>query len=257
MKSIIMAAITNKMAAEKMARGLIASLCGMLVMACSGCGGGSGGSAPTPVAQTQPKTVLVESYGDSTMWGYNPITTLQSVDAPPALLQASLQSAYGNTVTVSNQAVSGTTLPMLISGTDGNHPAWAQQMTQSKAQIVIANFALNDDYPGVGEPVEQFQADLVTFVSTARQYGKTVILEEPNPSCDPKRATLGTYVQAIDTVASQMGVPVIAQYSYTQSLPNWQSMLPDCIHPGDALYQLKEQQEMTVISPIVKALLAG
>lgn len=190
------------------------------------------------------------------MAGFASDINAMTTQSAPVLLQQSLQAQFGSTVTVSNQGVNSTTLPMLLNGTDGKHPAWAQQMAASKAQIVYENFGLNDDYPGVGEPVDQFQAALVEFVSTARQAGKVVVLEEPNPSCDPARANLQAYVQAIDTVGAQMGVAVIHEWSYVQSeMPAWASHEHDCIHPDQDMYVLKAKLEDQVLSQIVASLM--
>lgn len=231
-------------------------------MACSGCGGGgSGGGAPAAVPQAatpQPKSVLIEAYGDSTMYGFaatSMTTGAYTPDNAPFYLQQDLEGIYGAGVTVSDQGVGGKTLGELIAGTDGVHPTWAQQMAQSKAQIVIENHGLNDAYPAINESADQFRADLVEFVSTARQYGKTPVLEEPNPSCDPLRSNLNEYVQKIDDVSAQMGVPLVQQYAYIQSLPSWQSYLADCIHPNPAMYQIKAQREAVVLSPLVAKLL--
>jgi lysophospholipase L1-like esterase len=55
-------------------------------------------------------------------------------------------------------------------------------------------------------------------------------------------------------VATQMNVPLVTQFDYIQSLPNWQSMLTDGVHPGDQLYAIKAQREYDVIAPLVKSL---
>jgi hypothetical protein len=171
----------------------------------------------------------------------------------PYYLQQYLQGIYGAGVSVSDQGKGATTLEELISGSDGMHPAWATQMQTSTAKIAIVNHALNDDV--VGETLDQYRALLIDFVSTARQYGKTPVLEEPNPSCDPARANLGDYVKVMDQVAQDMDVPLISQWAYIQTLPDWKGYFADCIHPNPAMYQIKAQREAVILSPLVANLL--
>jgi lysophospholipase L1-like esterase len=190
------------------------------------------------------------------MWGFastSPTDGAYTQYNSPYYSQQDLQGIYGSVVTVSDQGVGATTLNQLISGSDGKHAAWAKQMQSSTAQIVIVNHGLNDDV--VGETLDTYRALLIEFVSTARQYGKTPVLEEPNPSCDPQRANLGDYVKVMDHVAAEMNVPLISQWAYIQTLPNWQSYFADCIHPNPAMYQIKAQREAVVLSPLVAKLL--
>lgn len=189
------------------------------------------------------------------MWEYDPDTGGQSPEV--GLLQSDLQTAYGNVVTVSNQGVKGSTLAQLLQGSDGQHLTWLQVVANSKAQIVLENFGVNDVLPYENEPPADFQANLIQWLTVARSNGKLPIIEEPNPVCnDPTRsAALDQYVTIIDNVATQYNVPLVKQYAQINGILNWQAMLPDCIHPSDALYKLKEQNELAVLLPIVKGLL--
>jgi lysophospholipase L1-like esterase len=230
-----------------------------LTLCLSACGGGGGSSAvPTANAETHPNAVLIGAFGDSTMAGFtatSPTTGEYTTLDAPHYLQLDLQGIYGPGVTVVNQGVSASTLGELMAGTAPYTTSFTQQLAQSNAKIVLENFGMNDVLPGVGESPEAFRQLLIEWVTDAINAGEVPILEEPSPSCDPQRANLGEYVQQIDDVAAQMNVPLIQQYTYIQSLPNWQGYLADCIHPSPALYAIKAQREAVVISPLVAKLL--
>ena len=239
-------------------RAVVSASIGAACIALSACGGSSSSPA-SPISSTPvqaPQKAFIDAYGDSTMWGFSatsPTTGAYTQYNAPYYLQRDLNGIYGAKVSVSDQGKGATTLEQLISGTDGIHPDWAKQMQNSAAKIVIVNHGLNDDV--TGETLDQYRSLLIEFVSTARQYGKTPVLEEPNPSCDPARANLGDFVSVMDQVASDMGVPLVSQWAYIQTLPNWQSYFADCIHPNPAMYQIKAQREAVVLSPLVAKLL--
>jgi acyl-CoA thioesterase-1 len=257
--------------------GLVAALTACLA-ACGGGGGGDGSSSPSPTANPAPSiaatgpiqptltTGLVEEYGDSTTAGATTTNgvALYTTNSDPADEQKLLQSAFGASVTVGNQGVGGTEASQLLNGTDGLHPTWANQMASSKAKIVTINFGLNDAYYSsvvtTGIPQEtlaEYAATMTQLVQIARSYGKQVVLFEPNPTCDPVREPLmPSFVAALESVSTAQGVPIAKDYAAILALPNWQSMLPDCLHPNEALYEFKAQQEEAVIGPLVKAAMA-
>jgi lysophospholipase L1-like esterase len=222
----------------------------------SACGGGGGTLSGQQVAKPQPKAIVIDAEGDSTMWGFRPVNggAVQVDGNPPALLQAALQQQFGPLVTVQNNAIPGMTMANRLEGTAPYSQPYSAWATSDHANIVIENFSLNDDTVTNNESPEMFQNYLVQFVSDSQAAGKTVVLEEPN-ACWNCPATLVNYVNVIDSVALQMNLPLVKQYDYTMSLPNWQSMLVDGIHPNDALYALKAQREADVIGPIVQHLM--
>ena len=59
-------------------------------------------------------------------------------------------------------------------------------------------------------------------------------------------AKQGEYVAA----ARALGLPVAETYGYVRTLPGWQAMEPDHIHPNDALY---EKIVTNVLAPAVAA----
>lgn len=247
-------------------KGALASLAGAFVMACSGCGGGGDEADDTTTHQatTTPKTVLIEAYGDSTTLGAQTINGVLTItqNSEPAQLQLLLQQRFGTSVTVKNEGVGGIEAFQLLSGTDGKHPDWKTQMAQSKAQIVLLNFGLNDFFywkapePGIyQESPSDYAIILGYLIQTARNAGKIVVLQEPNPTCkQPNPGTIIQFVEALRSEASSQNTPLVAQFEFDQTIPNWQSMLTDCAHPNDQLYSIKAKQTFIVLEPIVQSL---
>lgn len=229
-------------------------------------GGGGGGDIPTQTtaSNTKPKPILIEEYGDSTTAGWQVINGVgaNTKASEPVYLQTLLQAKFGSTVTVSNQGVGGTEASQLLNGTDGIHPAWANQMAQSKAQIVTLNFAFNDAYydvvatPGIqAESVQDYLTIMTQLVQIAVAAGKKVVIYTPNPTCEPNRASvLANYVQALEAVASTQNVPIADDYG-AMLQTDWRSMLTDCLHPTDAGYLVKAQLEFPAVSSAVQSAL--
>lgn len=237
-------------------RYLIATVLAILLSACGGGGGGDGAAQQTQqVKAPQPRPIVIDAEGDSTMWGFRAQNgiAVQVTANPPALLQAALQQQFGPLVKVQDNAIPGMTMANRLEGTAPYSMPYQTWAPSTHANIVIENFALNDDTVTNNESPEMFQNYLLQFVSDSQAAGEIVVLEEPN-ACSNCPATLVNYVNVIDNVAQQMNLPIVKQYAYTMSLPNWQSMLVDGIHPDDALYALKAQRELAVIAPIVQSL---
>ncbi|HDV8348844.1 TPA: SGNH/GDSL hydrolase family protein [Burkholderia vietnamiensis] len=257
---------------------LAALVAGMaLVCALSACGGGGDGSSPS-AAQPQPassapttadtpstpKSVLIEAYGDSTTLGWESLNGVGFVTTAnePAILQSKLQAQFGSTIAVDNLGIGGMEASQILNGTGKAQRPWAEQMANSKAQIIMLNFGLNDalfsDIPAQGvqsESVEDFGSIMTQLVRTARAAGKTVVIDTPNPTCDTWANALPPYVQKLRDVATAEHVPLVDHYAAITQMSNWQSYLTDCLHPGDALYSIKADLEFSVMAPIVKKLL--
>nr|DAG76217.1 MAG TPA: SGNH hydrolase [Caudoviricetes sp.] len=177
--------------------------------------------------------------------------TITPNSSPLELLQDLLKQGFN--VTVWNQGASGSTIDDLINGTDGRHTMGLQQLMQlSAAKFVIENFGIDD---AETETLDQYMSGIDYFVTQARLNGKTPILEEPNPVCDAKRKNipqLDAQVAALDAYAARYNVTLVSQYDYIKSLPNWQSMLVDCIHPDESLYKIKGDRVASVVLPLVQ-----
>jgi hypothetical protein len=204
--------------------------------------------------------VAIAVYGDDAMAGFTVNSMgMLSVVTPnePADLQASLQSQFADTgISVQNNATGGgaSSLKNELTGMDGGGPPTVQRLAATKAVLVIDNHAVNDALGG--ENVNDFTGFLGQWINAVRGAGKTPILEEPGPVCDGNHPQLGTYVQAMDDVAGQYGVPVIKQYAFIQTVPNWCSHMAGGFYPDSFIDGLKAQQELAVIGPLVKGIIA-
>ena len=211
------------------------------------------------------RQILIEVYGDSTTegWTVKAGTGSRSARNEPAILQSKLQSAFGNDIYVANYGIGGTEASNLLNGTGAVTVPWSRRMATSTAQIVMVNFGQNDAlYANVSKPKatpetpDDYARVMSEIVTIARAAGKIVVIEEPNPSCMTIRArALPAYVEKLKDVARQQNVPLVAQHDYIQSRSDWMSLLSDCVHPTEALYELKAQKSLDVLAPIVETLL--
>jgi lysophospholipase L1-like esterase len=203
-------------------------------------------STSTPSTTTQ----VVEYYGDSTIWGYKSGVGSQVAKPAPVAFAQALPAA--GKYEVHNEGVSGTTACDLLNGTDGVHPAWSSQMASSKAKYVLVNFAINDEWK---YDLNTYKSCMQSLAQTAKQYGKQMIFETPNPTRDSGPGGLDTMVAAMKDVASQQGIPVIDQYQYLTNYLNGASpytICPDGLHPNDAVYVMKGQYAASAFTTLFK-----
>ena len=229
----------------------------MTICACAGCGGGGDGAAPpaSNAQQSPVKQITVRQYGDSTTSGLTFVSGAYITAKPTAAerLYADLQAQFGGAVKVDDQGVPATCAVNLLNG-DGVHAPFAREIQTTSAQLITFNFAINDSYH-CGETTDSFADHLAQLIQLARGAGKTVVLEEPNPVTAPMIPNVAAYSAVVDQMAQSRGVPLVKQYAEIQALAGWQQMLPDGIHPNEALYAVKGDREAQVIAPIVKQLL--
>jgi hypothetical protein len=169
--------------------------------------------------------------------------------ADPVFLKSMLPSAG---IVVSDDAQPGSALGLNVSGQDATLATIAAETAVDTNIFSVENWGINNAYwISRGYAAEaQFESDLRQYVTVQRAYGKTPILEEPNPICNDaaQSAVLDDLVVIIDQVSIDMRVPLVSQYKYIKALPNWQSMLSDCVHPSDQLYKLKSQRQAYAIA---------
>jgi len=216
------------------------------------------------IASANATDVLIEAYGDSTTEGWQVINgaSVISPNSETKVLERMLQQKYGTGVRIANHGVGGTQASQLLYGADGRHPVWEDQMRDSIAKIVTINMSLNDAYfqsaPTAGNLAESPQAYaeiLKQLIFTARKYGKEVVLYEPNPVCkEPRQSKLQYYVAHMNIVASATSVPIVSHYYSLINMTGWQSMLSDCVHPFDTMYQLKAEREFPIVSGVIDKL---
>lgn len=250
-----------------MAKQLVASCLGMLVVAYSGCDAIEPTLAAQKTQQTKANTVVIEMYGDSTAAGCTPTPGAQAIlpchtagyavanPSPEATLESLLQSKYGAGVTVVNRGVAGNTIPTFLSG-DGVNLPWARQVAQSKAQIVTLNFGINDSNPAAKEPADAFRRNLFDLIRIAKASGKIVVVETASPVNNHLFAALPSYVAASIAAANESGVQVINQYGYLTSQSRWNAMLADTVHPTQAGYNLRARIEFETLDQVVGKMLA-
>jgi lysophospholipase L1-like esterase len=208
--------------------------------------------------------VLVEAYGDSTTLGIACSDGRCGPQAQNAVsyLQDDLQAKHGDRVRVTNYGVGGTTATQLRDGT-GNRRAgpgaglpWQERLAASSAQIVLINYGINEVMQN--QTPEQFYAAETTLVKTARALGKEPVLQTSNPMPDNRlNARLAAMVAMTRRVAAEQQVPLVDQFAYISSLPDWKTLMSDGAHPKPDLYRLKAEQDFQVVDPLVRRLLGG
>jgi len=246
----------------------VAALLALLSVRCA-----VGAGAATEAAQTAqaeqaanaaPREIAIEAYGDSTTLG---ISCSEGHCGPQpqnavAYLQDELQMHHGKRVHVVNYGVGGTTAAQLRDGT-GNRRAgptaglpWRARLAASPAQIVLINYGINEVMQN--QTPEQFYAAQTALVETARALGKEPVLETSNPMPDNRlNARLATMAAMTRRVAAEQRVPLVDQFAYISSLPDWKTLMSDGAHPKPGLYRLKAEQDFQVVEPLVRRLLDG
>ena len=220
---------------------------------------GEAAAAQGPQAQ-----VLIEAYGDSTTLGIscNDGHCGPQAQNAVAYLQDDLQARFGDRVRVTNYGVGNTMATQLRDGT-GNRRAgptaglpWQERLAASPAQIVLINYGINEVMQN--QTPEQFYTAETTLVKTARARGKQPVLQTANPMPDNRlNARLATMVAMTRRVAAEQQVPLVDQFAYISSLPDWKTLMSDGAHPKPDLYRLKAEQDCRVVEPLVRRLLDG
>ncbi|MGF6772428.1 acyl-CoA thioesterase-1 [Paraburkholderia sp. GAS199] len=209
-------------------------------------------------------SIQIEAYGDSTTLG---ITCSNGHCGPQdqnavTYLRDALQARYGERVQVANDGVGGTMASQLRDGT-GNRRAgptaglpWQERLAASSARIVLINYGINEVMQN--QTPEQFYAAETTLVKTARAQGKLPVLQTSNPMPDNRlNARLAAMVAMTRRVAVEQNVPLVDQFAYVSSVPDWKSLMSDGAHPKPELYRLKADQDFRVVDPLVRQLLDG
>jgi lysophospholipase L1-like esterase len=211
--------------------------------------------------QTQ-RQVQIDAYGDSTTLG---ITCNDGHCGPQpqnavSYLQEELNAHHGDRVRVTNFGVGGTMAVQLRDGT-GNRRAgptaglpWRERLAASPAQIVLINYGINEVMQN--QTPEQFYAAETELVKTARALGKQAVLQTSNPMPDNRlNARLAAMVTMTRRVAAEQQVPLVDQFAYVSSLPDWKTLMSDGAHPKPGLYRLKAEQDYQIVDPLVRRLL--
>ena len=215
-------------------------------------------------AQAPQADVLIDAYGDSTTLG---ITCSDGHCGPQphnavSYLQDELQAHDGQRVRVENYGVGGTMATQLRDGTGNRRGGptaglpWQARLAASSAQIVLINYGINEVMQN--QTPEQFYAAETTLVKTARALGRQPVLQTSNPMPDNRlNARLAAMAAMTRRVAAEQQVPLVDQFAYVSSLPDWKTLMSDGAHPEPGLYRLKAEQDYQVVEPLVRRLLDG
>jgi lysophospholipase L1-like esterase len=194
--------------------------------------------------------VTVACFGDSTMWGADPASlAVQVATPPPTQLQNFINNFFGNSsLTVTNNAISGTTATQMIAGTDGSGSTFAAKMAVSGASVVYCNHGVNDAFGPNATTALQYKTALLAFVSAVRLVSKTPVLVTPFATL-----TIGTFgsqarseatayfAQIMRDVAAVHGVALVDNNNYQKLYLGIDGImplvvLPDGVHGSQATY---------------------
>lgn len=215
---------------------------------------------PSPAPEPQPapkpqKPIVIDVYGDDAMAGMTSMMGRAQQSEPDqsrALLRATLND---DGITIANHATGGTSssLKNEMDGMDGNGAPFSDRIKASPASIAIDNHAINDALGG--ETLADYRQYLAQWIAAVRAAGKTPVLEEPGPVCDGDHPQLAAYVDAMNDAAAQFSVPIIKQFDYIQTLPNWQSHMNGCFYPDEWMLRAKGQQQAALLAPLIKTII--
>jgi hypothetical protein len=183
---------------------------------------------------------VIELHGDSTQAAYTALFT------PAARLQMQIDYACGPGIhKVVNKGWGATTAKQALSGQpasgmyDGR--TFAQYMSTSNADIVIANWGINDNFiPGNNKWLYAY--DHTQLAAIAKSYGKVYIVETSNPLFyhAPRDDLIWEWAMTLVEVGRLSGYPVIDQWTWVAgSLKGWQYQFIDGIHPEQSMYDHK------------------
>lgn len=243
--------------------------CSALLLVLAACGGGGGGGTNTPAtgsaaSNTSPSgnsgtgttapaparrllseaPQVVDYYGDSTIYGWRTGTSNGEPRVEPNAVDA-FRANIGQGHQVNNLGRSGTTACDLLSGYGWSYE-WPQQLDERpNTTVVIINHGINDT---VRHTPQQYEECLSRLTQTAREKGKYVILETPNPINNEQRDRLPLYVDVMRRLVSTgQADQLIDQYKYLRDYMQLNNrditeIVPDGLHPANDVYVLKGQE---------------
>lgn len=160
--------------------------------------------AERPTVTLEPGPFMVAAYGDST----------QRAQGDP-------HAASRGGWVIQNRGVSGATSSQLFDGKDGLNKTWREEMADTSAIVIVLNHGLNDG----ALKNEEYRKLLEKTIDIARDYGKFVVLEQPNNAVEHQWFDVPKFharVQAMKEVAQEREVFFCSQ----PDVP-----LLDAVHP--------------------------
>jgi len=195
------------------------------------------------------------------MWGATVgALTTQNPNNPPAQLAIALNKLTGLTFSVTNRAVSGSSLYELIGGLAPFYSqTFAKELdtTSADRNIVYCNHCINDSQ--TNRDITTYKEDLVTFIRECRVRGKTPILVTPNPNPqlliidETKSKRLANYVKIMREVAERTGCDLVDNYALFMASTNLfriDELVPDGAHMSNDAYR---QYGYNLAIPLVSA----
>lgn len=191
----------------------------------------------------------ISFYGDSTMYGYKvdmPLPTDQVAVPPPAAFQSVMNELQLPTTSF-NRGISNSSLASMLDGTDGSGSTFASKVNAGgidhDAKVIYCNHAINDSK--ADSDIKVFKENLITFVTLCRNNGIVPVLVTPNPNPPIFTVTpaasrrLAFFAETIRDVSTEYNVDLVDQYFFFEASQNVEAistMVPDGIHPSDAMY---------------------
>lgn len=197
----------------------------------------------------QDTAVVVDCYGDSTMFGDDGGMGGQAATTQPSRLQFFLRAYYSNSAaTVNNVAISGTDSQQMLDGTDGSGSTFEARIIATSAVVIYCNHCIND--VNVGRSGIDYKRNWIEIIEICRKHGKTPIVVTPqpmmvvaNPTFDANSETVRKFVEIQRQVAEELSVPIVDQYDlihrfFLNGESAVRDFIPDGEHPNEALYKV-------------------
>lgn len=199
-------------------------------------------------------SVIFDCYGDSTCFGADPANLPNAVARPaPEQFGIFLNFFYGNTAaTVNNHGINSTNIFQLLAGTDGSGQTFDARIKATSATVIYCNHAMNTATNLTVTP-DQFRAALMEVVSICSKYGKTLVLETPNPAGGYSITSTLLWVERVRLLASvtrevaaSTNTPLVDNFYWCEKVIatgkyTMLQLLGDGIHPTQMLYLMKGQ----------------
>ncbi|HBN7128702.1 TPA: SGNH/GDSL hydrolase family protein [Escherichia coli] len=202
------------------------------------------------------KKVNIDCYGDSVMWGSNPLDlATQTKNPAPKTLEKTLRKFYEGELKVNNFGAPGTTLKDIIKGSDGK-AAELQKRMKNDSRVIFLNYGINDMMHG--EDLGFYTNGLREIVKIANANGKAVVFVTPNIMTPygfgnfDYSAKMPIYAAAMASVSQEMKVKLIDQFDNTKQdsqIHPLKSIVIDGAHLSDSNYkQMGYNMSMALLS---------
>lgn len=172
----------------------------------------------------------VEFHGDSTQFG---VSTYSGVSIPAPVRVSDYVALAHPTIQVVNCAKSGSTLVGALRTNLYAAGTFAQHLAQSDADVIVANWGLNDAYvSGYAPATHRWDWQEASDACTA--HGKRLVIQTPNPMTLPHNVFLEPLAAASAGVTSAGRIDIYT--AIKRWYPQWEAHLSDGLHPNSIMY---------------------